>query len=91
MTVKRSDKAEQWESEEIYSFLVCTVCSVSGDYEAGMLEWGFLFPAFSNRSTDVEGINLCSPEGNMMILLLSIVSLPKQTELVHIILYLSIM
>ena len=61
--VKRSDKAEQWESEEVYNFLVCTVCSVSGDYEAGMPEWGFLFPAFSNRSTDVEGINLYSPEG----------------------------
>ncbi|WP_251206202.1 DUF4317 family protein [Acetatifactor aquisgranensis] len=61
--VKRSDKAEQWESEEVYSFLVCAVCPVSGDYEAGMPDWGFLFPAFSNRSTDVEGINIYSPEG----------------------------
>lgn len=61
--VKRSDKAEQWESEEVYSFLVCTVSPVSGDYEAGMPDWGFLFPAFSNRSTDVEGINLYSPDG----------------------------
>ena len=61
--VKRSDKAEQWESEEVYSFLVCAVCPVSGDYEAGMPDWGFLFPAFSNRSTDVEGINIYSSEG----------------------------
>ena len=61
--VKRSDKAEQWESEEVYRFLVCAVCPVSGDYEAGMPDWGFLFPAFSNRSTDVEGINIYSPEG----------------------------
>lgn len=61
--VKGSDKAGQWESEEVYRFLDCAVCPVTGDYEAGMPVWGFLFPAFSNRCTDEEGINLYSPEG----------------------------
>ena len=61
--VKRSDKAEQWESEEVYRFMDCAVCPVGGDYEAGMPEWGFLFPAFGNRSTDLDGINIYSPQG----------------------------
>jgi len=58
--IKGSDKAQQWESEEVYRFLVCAVCPVSGDYEAGAPQCGFLFPAFSNRSTDEEGINIFS-------------------------------
>lgn len=60
--IKGSDKAFQRESEEVYSFLVCAICPVSGDYEAGMPKQGFLFPAFSGRSTDVDGINVFSAD-----------------------------
>ena len=38
--VKGKDKASQWESEEVYRFLICAVCPVSGDYEAGKPEHG---------------------------------------------------
>ena len=49
--VKGSDKVEQWESEEVYEFMICAVCPWSGDYEVGRPEYGFLYPSFSNRST----------------------------------------
>lgn len=62
--VKGSDKVRQGESEEVYSFLVCTFCPVSGDYEMGMPEHGFLFPAFSDRSTDVDAVNLFAADGD---------------------------
>lgn len=60
--VKGADKENQWESEEVYRFLVCTICPVTGDYEAGIPEAGFLFPAFANRSTDIDGINIYQAE-----------------------------
>lgn len=62
--VKGSDKESQWESEEVYRFLVCAICPVGADYEAGPPESGFLFPAFANRSTDLDGINLFSADGS---------------------------
>lgn len=58
--LKGSDKVAQRESEEVYNFLVCALCPVSGAYEPGSPEWGFLFPAFSARSTDVDGIHIFS-------------------------------
>lgn len=61
--VKGSDKESQWESEEVYRFLVCAVCPVDKDYETGAPECGFLFPAFANRSTDIDGINVFSAVG----------------------------
>ena len=53
-----SDKAELWESEEVYPFLMCAICPVSGDYEPGKPEYGFLFPAFKDRSGDEHRINI---------------------------------
>ena len=32
---KAQDKESLWESEEVYQFIICTVCPVSGDYEPG--------------------------------------------------------
>lgn len=55
---KASDKSELWESEEVYQFIVCTICPVSGDYEAGEPEYGFLFPAFKDRSKDEYRANV---------------------------------
>ena len=60
--VKGADKESQWESEEVYRFLVVAVCPTVGEYEAGMPQAGFLFPAFANRSTDLEGVNIFAEE-----------------------------
>ena len=61
--VKGADKESQWESEEVYRFLVVAVCPTVGEYEAGMPQAGFLFPAFANRSTDLEGVNIFAEDG----------------------------
>lgn len=61
--LKGKDKVRQGESEEVYRFLICCVCPVRGDYEAGEPEWGFLFPAFCERTADAEGIDLFSADG----------------------------
>ena len=53
---KGKDKENQWESEEVYQFLIGTISPVTGDYEAGKPEAGFLYPAFANHSTDIDGI-----------------------------------
>ena len=54
--IKASDKARLDESEEVYQFLICAICPVSGDYEPGSPECGFLFPLFSDRSSDENHI-----------------------------------
>lgn len=56
--LKAKDKESLWESEEVYHFLLCAVCPISGDYEPGEPEWGFLFPAFKDRSSDENRINI---------------------------------
>lgn len=56
--LKASDKENLWESEEVYQFLICAVCPVSGDYEPGEPECGFLFPAFKDRSSDIHRIDI---------------------------------
>ena len=56
--LKASDKESLGESEEVYQFLVCTICPVSGDYEPGKTECGFLFQAFRDRSGDVHRIDI---------------------------------
>ena len=37
---------------------------MSGDYEPGEPECGFLFPAFKDRSSDMERINVFVADGN---------------------------
>ncbi len=56
--MKATDKENLWESEEVYQFMICAICPVTGDYEAGKPECGFLFPAFTDRSSDVHGIHI---------------------------------
>ena len=52
-----SDKAEPWESEEVYDFLICGMGELAGKYEPGSPSFGFLFPAFSNRCGDPDRID----------------------------------
>ena len=56
--VKGSDKEWMEGSEEVYDFLVCAVSPLVGEYEPGEPEFGFLFPAFSDRSADNTKIDI---------------------------------
>lgn len=56
--VKAADHERMWESEEVFEYVICAVCPVSGDYEPEMPECGFLFPAFTDRSEDRNHINV---------------------------------
>lgn len=61
--LKASDKESLWESEEVFRFLICAFCPVSGDYEPGKPECGFLFPAFKDRSSDIHRIDVFREDG----------------------------
>ena len=56
--VKGTDKEWQEGSEEVYNYLLCAVGPLEGEYEPGLPEAGFLYPAFRQRSTACEYINL---------------------------------
>ena len=45
-------------SEEVYTYLLCTVSPLEAEYEPGKPEFGFLYPAFRNRSGDKEYVNV---------------------------------
>ena len=54
--LKGTDRGYQGESEEVYSFLICTVSPLIKEYEPGNPVFGFLFPAFIDRSGDDNAI-----------------------------------
>ena len=56
--LKASDKQELWESEEVYKFIICAICPIHGDYESEKPECGFIFPAFTDRSSDIHVIEI---------------------------------
>lgn len=53
---KASDKERLWESEEVFEYMICAICPLTGEYEPGSPECGFLFPAFTDRSADINHI-----------------------------------
>lgn len=53
---KASDKVRLWESEEVFEYMICAVCPLIGEYDPGKPEYGFLFPAFTDRSGDQDHI-----------------------------------
>lgn len=63
--LKAKDKESLRESEEVYSFIICTISPVSGDYEPGKPECGFLFPAFKDRSGDIHRIDVFQMSGGL--------------------------
>ena len=66
--VKGKDKEWLEGSESVYDFIICTICPVTGDYEAGTPTWGFLYPSFVNRCEDRDHIavyNLDSEKEDM--------------------------
>lgn len=56
--LKASDKVRLGESEEVFEYLICAICPLVGEYEPGNPEFGFLFPAFTDRSRDLEHIDV---------------------------------
>lgn len=56
--LKANDKEQLWESEEIYQFLIGAICPLQGEYEPQAPEYGFLFPAFKDRSSDEHRMNI---------------------------------
>ena len=67
--IKAKDKESLWNSEEVYDFIICTVSPMAGEYEPAEPVFGFLYPAFSDRSGDEEKIDIfhadpeCEEEG----------------------------
>ena len=55
---KASDKERLGESEEVFEYLICVICPLSGEYEPGEPECGFLFPAFTDRCGDLNHVNV---------------------------------
>lgn len=54
--VKGTDKERQGESEEVFEYIICGICPLKGEYEPEKPIWGFLFPAFTDRSADINSI-----------------------------------
>ena len=53
---KASDNERLWESEEVFEYMICAICPLTGEYEPGKPECGFLSPAFTDRSGDLNHI-----------------------------------
>ena len=72
---KAADHERLGESEQIFEYLICAFCPVSGDYEPGMPQCGFIFPAFDaggailNR-IDVFQANVQHPHEELLQMLL---------------------
>ena len=62
--LKASDKQRLGESEELYDFLICVISPLVGDYEPGEPVWGFLYPAFSDRSADPDSIDIFNSDSD---------------------------
>ena len=54
--VKTSDRERLWDSEEVFEYIICAICPLAEEYEPGKPECGFLFPAFTDRSGDLNHI-----------------------------------
>ena len=55
---KAADKERLGESEEVFEYLICVICPIFGEYVKGEPECGFLFPAFTDRSGDLNHVNV---------------------------------
>ena len=61
--LKGKDNESQWESEEVYDYLIASIFPVDNDYEPGEPICGFLYPAFKDRSKDMEHILIFDKSG----------------------------
>ena len=56
--VKGADKEWLEGSEEVYSFIIGAIAPLKAEYELETPQFGFLYPAFSDRSADPERIDI---------------------------------
>lgn len=56
--VKASDKGRMDESEEVYRFLLVAISPTDEEQIPQAPECGFLYPAFTDRSTDLAHVNI---------------------------------
>lgn len=56
--VKATDKERIGESEEVFEYLICAICPLKEEFEPGEPDCGFIFPMFSDRSSDIHGIGI---------------------------------
>lgn len=62
--VKAADKERLGESEEVFEYIICAICPLTGEYEPGMPRCGFLFPMFTQRSGDWNGVAVYNADPN---------------------------
>ena len=62
--VKGTDHEWMEGSEEVYEFMIGAVCPLIDEYEPGAPEWGFMYPAFTDRSSDPAHIAVFDPDGS---------------------------
>ncbi len=51
---KAVDKERLWESEAVFEYLICVICPLADEYEPGVPECGFLFPAYTDGGADLN-------------------------------------
>jgi hypothetical protein len=56
--LKAADKEQLGESEEVYTYLLAAIAPTDRDQIPQMPQAGFLYPAFTDRSTDLAHINI---------------------------------
>ncbi len=64
--VKAKDKEWLEGSEEIYDFLICTVSPIKTEYEPDKPIFGFLYPAFSDRSSDDSKVDIYNADPSLL-------------------------
>ena len=57
-SAKGADHERLGESEQLFEYLICAICPVSGDYEPETAECGFLFPSYSEGGALLNAIDL---------------------------------
>ena len=61
--VKAADKERLDESEEVYRYIIVAIAPTDKEFVAGLPQTGFLYPAFTNRSTDTTHVNVFQKNG----------------------------
>lgn len=60
---KGSDNASEWESEEVYDYLIASMFLIDKEYEPEEPVCGFLYPSFKDRSKDTEHVLIFDKSG----------------------------
>ena len=61
--IKGTDNEEQWESEEVYDYIICAIGPLAAECEIGEPICGFLYPSFKDRSCDLDHIAVFDADG----------------------------